>query len=369
MFWCLGCQAEFDTSRGLSSHTRTCKYAGSALVDTLRKRKAAETQERHRKKQKKLENAIIDPPEPEAFHDAPIPEPPPLPDPKTISRAGRVRKLPGHLRNMQPSSLACLPTHLRPPAPPAPAPRQTSPDAVGSRPASPPPALPLEDLVVRPQDEDAMSGKSDTDIRTRPNEYGLYRVYTVRPQRDPEGDVSIEAAFDPMAFPKPDSSPNIPQGLERLLQPHPRPEPPPFAPFANISVFTILYWQTCGDSNLKSYSQIDLLARLMQEPGFDPKDLANLDSAREERRLDNYFEHVEGSPLSVDDRWIKGVAKIRLPKEGVQYRSEEDVPDGLPAAEREDVALYPAQAVLDTRGCCRPLGDRQSRIICAQPLA
>ncbi|KAI0660676.1 hypothetical protein C8Q70DRAFT_1053223 [Cubamyces menziesii] len=50
-------------------------------------------------------------------------------------------------------------------------------------PSIPPPALPLEDLV-------------DT-----PNEYGLYRVYTVRPQRDPEGDVSIEAAFDPMASP------------------------------------------------------------------------------------------------------------------------------------------------------------------------
>ncbi|KAI0326205.1 hypothetical protein GY45DRAFT_1220253, partial [Cubamyces sp. BRFM 1775] len=100
-----------------------------------------------------------------------------------------------------------------------------------------------------------------------------------------------------------------------------------FAPFANISIFTMLYWQTCGDSNLKSYSQIDLLAQLMQEPGFDPKHLANLNSAREERRLDNYFEHVEGSPLSVDDRWIKGVAKIHLPKEGVQYKSEEDMPE------------------------------------------
>ncbi|KAH9903187.1 hypothetical protein C8Q73DRAFT_742354 [Cubamyces lactineus] len=65
----------------------------------------------------------------------------------------------------------------------------------------------------------------------------------------------------------------------------------------------------------------------MQEPGFDPKDLANLDSAHEERRLDNYFEHDKGSPLSVDDRWIKGIVKIRLPKEGVQYKCEEDVPE------------------------------------------
>ncbi|KAJ8461909.1 hypothetical protein ONZ51_g11242 [Trametes cubensis] len=257
-----------------------------------------------------------------------MPEPPPLPDPLTISRAGRVRKLPGHLRNMQPSSLTCLPAHLRPPAPPAPARRQPSPETARSRPASPPPGLPLDDLVARPQDEDAMSSKSSADIiRTRPNEYGLYRVYTVRPQRDPEGDVSIEAAFDPTAFPKPAGAPNIPHGLERLLQPPPKPEPPPFAPFANVSIFTVLYWQACGDSNLKSYSQIDLLARLMQEPGFDPKDLVILDSAREERRLDNYFEDVEGSPLSVDDRWIKGVVKIRLPKEGVQYKCEEDVPE------------------------------------------
>ncbi|KAI0660675.1 hypothetical protein C8Q70DRAFT_932905 [Cubamyces menziesii] len=63
---------------------------------------------------------------------------------------------------------------------------------------------------------------------------------------------------------------------------------------------------TCGDSNLKSYSQIDLLAGLCKSPGLTRRTW-DLDSAREERRLDNYFEHVEGSPLSVDDRWIKGL--------------------------------------------------------------
>lgn len=66
---------------------------------------------------------------------------------------------------------------------------------------------------------------------------------------------------------------------------------------------------------------------MLQEPGFDPRNLVNFNSAREGQRLDSFVEDVEGSPLSADDCWIKGSVKIRLPKEGVRYASEDDAPE------------------------------------------
>ncbi|KAI0365862.1 hypothetical protein BV20DRAFT_1027357 [Pilatotrama ljubarskyi] len=65
----------------------------------------------------------------------------------------------------------------------------------------------------------------------------------------------------------------------------------------------------------------------MQEVDFNPKDLAGFDAARELRRLDDYSEDTEASPFSADDRWIKGSVKIRLPKEGAPYLSEDEVPE------------------------------------------
>ncbi|KAH9848646.1 hypothetical protein C2E23DRAFT_785618 [Lenzites betulinus] len=65
----------------------------------------------------------------------------------------------------------------------------------------------------------------------------------------------------------------------------------------------------------------------MQQPGFDTTDVAHFDCSREVAKLDNYREDVQGSPLSADDRWIKGSVRLRLPKEGVRYESEEAAPE------------------------------------------
>ncbi|KAI0349974.1 hypothetical protein OH77DRAFT_1499288 [Trametes cingulata] len=64
----------------------------------------------------------------------------------------------------------------------------------------------------------------------------------------------------------------------------------------------------------------------MQQPGFNPADLAGFDAAREVQRLDTYIESTEGSPLSAHDGWINGSVTIWLPKEGVRYPSEADAP-------------------------------------------
>ncbi|KAI0374977.1 hypothetical protein BV20DRAFT_1033013 [Pilatotrama ljubarskyi] len=64
----------------------------------------------------------------------------------------------------------------------------------------------------------------------------------------------------------------------------------------------------------------------MQQPGFNPADVASFDAAREVQRLDTYIEETEGSPLSARDGWINGSVVIRLPKEGERYPSEADAP-------------------------------------------
>ncbi|EIW62881.1 uncharacterized protein TRAVEDRAFT_114485 [Trametes versicolor FP-101664 SS1] len=64
----------------------------------------------------------------------------------------------------------------------------------------------------------------------------------------------------------------------------------------------------------------------MQEPGFNPTDLANFDAARESKRLDTYVETTKGSALSALDGWIKGAVSVQLPKEGKKYASESAAP-------------------------------------------
>ncbi|KAI0369420.1 hypothetical protein BV20DRAFT_1036521 [Pilatotrama ljubarskyi] len=64
----------------------------------------------------------------------------------------------------------------------------------------------------------------------------------------------------------------------------------------------------------------------MQQPGFNPADVADFDAAREVQRLDTYFEDTDGSPLSARDGWISGSVNICLPMEGVCYASEQDAP-------------------------------------------
>ncbi|CDO75466.1 hypothetical protein BN946_scf184935.g2 [Trametes cinnabarina] len=275
MAWvCLGCGKTFKTNRSHSLHIKACTQSGRALGSTLQKRHAEGHEEREAKRLRMAEaDAMV------AIDDivVDIPEVPEPPDPATLSRSGRVRKVPAKLKEFLPSSLTGLPTHLRP--------------------------------------EPVM-----------PDRFGLYRVYTVKPQRDPCGVLSWEDICDPIAFPtlvsattRPEAP--VPHGLDRLTA-------PPWAPFPNVTTFDLVHWQNNG-SNLKSHGQMNSLASVMQLPGFNTQDVDAFDSAREVERLDNFSEMTQGSPLSADDRWKTGSARIRLPKEGVPYRSEDDAPEFL----------------------------------------
>ncbi|EIW52144.1 uncharacterized protein TRAVEDRAFT_24454 [Trametes versicolor FP-101664 SS1] len=164
---------------------------------------------------------------------------------------------------------------------------------------------------------------------TEPDEHGLYLVYPIRPQSIPDKP-SLDALCETSSFPAanfppsgPDVLPKAPSGLEKTMAA----DRPPYAPFPNFSTYSLFAWQN-NDSNVKSNSEINGLAGgLLQHPDFRAADVANFNAAREGDRLDSYYEESETSPLSPRDGWIHSSVKIRVPKEGVCYASEEEAPE------------------------------------------
>ncbi len=276
------------------------------------------------------------------------------PDPALVTRSGRVRKLAyGRFKDFQPTSYAGPSTpRILPPAAP---PREATPPILASAVPSPrfPPlieeaeleyleALPEAlDFIAAPdrdlpaseaesQPRDASEVRS-TEYRSSTNSFGLYRVFPVRPKRDPEeSDRSLESYCDPVAFdmrPSRQANNRVPPGHEsNFTEDRHSDLPPPYAPFPNVTTFDMLYWQNSG-SNMKSDQQMNALAtEVMQADGFEPAHLVQFDAARALRLLDNYVEEDTGSPLSAKDGWLQGKVSVRVPKEGVRYSSEDAAP-------------------------------------------
>ncbi|KAI0737908.1 hypothetical protein C8Q80DRAFT_1263018 [Daedaleopsis nitida] len=175
--------------------------------------------------------------------------------------------------------------------------------------------------------------------------FGLYREFPIKPKRDPEETVqTLDAFCDPTTFHVEDEALRLHTPLSKEAAPPDGEDPicgansgsraaddadsnpPPYTPFPNISTFDMLYWQN-NESITKSNAQLNLLTRgVFQEPGFNVADLAHFDAAHEVRRLDEYVETDERSPLSAKDGWTQSSVHVRLPKEGVRYESEEHAP-------------------------------------------
>ena len=258
------------------------------------------------------------------------PDPPPLdlpapPVPAHVSRSGRVRKPRfQHLQDYLPTSYAGPSTphlHARKAAASAPteptassslapltfaeepqgllsplvadctppASTQTSPSCEVSRSQT----LPTQNVYTIQEEQEretfpltprsyepSPSGVPSTEYKSSVDAFGMYRVFPVRPKRDPDKeDQSLEAFCDPVVFPtSADFEATIAGSRSKncaLSCPEPR---PPYAPFPNVSTFDVLYWQNNG-STTKSDQQMNALAQAMQEPGFDPTDLAHFNAA------------------------------------------------------------------------------------------
>ncbi|KAI0633696.1 hypothetical protein C8Q77DRAFT_1157868 [Trametes polyzona] len=245
-----------------------------------------------------------------------LPEPKlPELDPATVSRRGRVRKLPAKLVDHVPSGHNNqLPAHLRVNIPQA-------------HPISPRAASEGDTVDVVVTQSRAESPINTPQYVSDPDDFGIYHVFPIKPKRLPDPP-SLDDLCEgmPLANGMPITSLaaplHAPSGLEKTTAA----DRPPYAPFPNYSTFALFQWQN-NDSSSKSNAQMDDLAELMQHPDFRSEDVAGFSAARESRRLDEYFKEDESSPLSPRDGWKRGSVKIRVPKEGVSHASEDDAPE------------------------------------------
>lgn len=183
---------------------------------------------------------------------------------------------------------------------------------------SPPPDIPLEDSIHI----------------TEANEFGLFRCYTVKPQRDPEESVAPSQFCDSPHISVPPDDPDVHplRGFgSRVVQSIREGAAKWHMPFASPSSFRLLHWFYSG-STTKSAGELDRLVHdVILAPDFNKDDLDDFNTNREQEKLDDYSE--TSGLFSSEDGWRKGSVKIRLPKEKTKHKSEDDAPqfevDGL----------------------------------------
>ena len=170
-------------------------------------------------------------------------------------------------------------------------------------------------------------------FRTQENDFGLFRQYTTRPQRDPEEGLTPSAFADAPThlqdpIPADERDPSRPFGaaVRESVANAKRKAFEFFAPFLNYSSFRLSHWQHTG-SNLKSDAEVTRLAReYLADEHFVNSDVKDFNAAREARRL---VEHEDTAPA--DDMfpsakgWRHRTLTLRLPKEKEKHASVHDV--------------------------------------------
>ncbi|KAG6827318.1 hypothetical protein H0H92_012339 [Tricholoma furcatifolium] len=289
---CPGCSKTVDSTRGLQTHKRQCKYLKAKSAQALTVFHNNRKQNGNHRWRRRAESLIEEVENNLAFDATPPIEqarsPSPLP-PRPSGRPSRHIKLPKRYRDILP-----------PPPPPIrePSPVRTPP------PASPPhQPQPLEPFV------------------TKANSFGVYHVYSRgRPSFTPDEHHSLARLSDShKAGDNLDSRPwwnPLGFSIDTAASSY-------FAPFNNSTTFLLKHWQLTG-SNLKSDAEIDRLVHdYMQRPDWQVEDLRKFSAGTESRRLD-HFMNQPSLPFSVKDGWKHSSIKISVPGDGVKFKSEEE---------------------------------------------
>jgi hypothetical protein len=137
-------------------------------------------------------------------------------------------------------------------------------------------------------------------FRTGLSQFGILREYLHRP------------SYDPDAFLKPADLANFCTEPSATLNGNE--EPPPPWPFDNMSKYLLMNWYHSGSSQ-KSEQEVTRLAKdVICAPGFNPADLVDFNTHRENKQLDNSRASASagGAPFSSDD-WQETSVKIEVP--------------------------------------------------------
>jgi hypothetical protein len=167
------------------------------------------------------------------------------------------------------------------------------------------PTTPPSDLAPGPA-----ACTSET-IETEPDEFGLYRVYTCYPSRDPEQDHSLDSlyassgTFSISKPPQPD-----PSSIFGTRAPHEaQTSKSAFTPFLNISIFLLMSW--FYNTTAKSLNDLqNLVSGVLLHPDFKLSHLEGFSAVKEQKCADN---DQKESILSGDEGWKEGYVELPLP--------------------------------------------------------
>jgi hypothetical protein len=175
----------------------------------------------------------------------------------------------------------------------------------------------------------------DTDFKTGPNSFGIYRVYKGgEPSFTPDDNFHITNVSDGPNFIQDPPQARFAwaspfgMGITPVNQPANSESTSSYLPFKNMSIFRLMQW--FYDSSLtKSLGTLnDLVYKVLLAPDFDTKDLTGFDAAREARRLDDDSHNKDDSAPAnpIKDAWIEMSVPISVPCDKVSYPSEADAP-------------------------------------------
>ncbi|KAJ3530549.1 hypothetical protein NMY22_g8529 [Coprinellus aureogranulatus] len=242
-------------------------------------------------------------------------------DPEDLGRGLRVKKMAYRIRraaNVRPSCPSALPASLYDSLLKEEAERRA---ASRKKPREPPPVDP-------PNREDPPSHEPKL-IQTRTNRFGLYKSYKL---------YSDDAPYDPDASTSPSDlqecpedslisspeEPDIPDKLDstidpsdpesedktdeqnepsepgRLKKPYKKPDPPPYAPFPNISSFRLGEW-FWSDDHEKSQRSFRNLLDIVGSESFKPADVRSTNWTQINETLASSFYEDDGSGSGLDD--------------------------------------------------------------------
>jgi hypothetical protein len=247
----------------------------------------------------KKESMDIDPDlaQPTATVAAPFLPPP--------TKSGRVRQFPTRYQDFLPSSRSQVPHLPVVPDPPA----EVAPLPSMSPTTSPEPVYP--DLQQ---------------LQTEPDEFGLYRIYPIRPTLVPDAIPNLEDVCDA-------------PGLETFKNPLPgrwwarfgstvmttaKKINNIFAPFENSTIFRLMNWYHSSSGEMSVSRLNSLVKDVINPPDFLKEHLDNFSAKRELERMDE--EDDKSYPFSNENVWNISTVTIPLPAEGVRHASENHAP-------------------------------------------
>ena len=304
-FQCRDCTRSFREQRGLSVHRRYCKACCKREEEEADGLSRAPKRVRHSNLSSdpylgiNKDNSTVLDCDIMLEVDSEVPPAPESP-PASFSFSGRRRKAPRALKDYIPHSLVGLPSHLHP-APPCPGPPPSVELDVPS-----PASTPRPDPELEP----------DPKFITEPNGFGLYRIFTRKPQTDPEESLTLDDMLD-------DSM------SEELLNhskavstetPHSGTAVDLFHPFPNETVFRCMRWFLEESGTLSAAGFDRFVHEVILSDDFNRKDLRNFSTTRELTRLDKHG--CTDMPFSADDGWKEGSVALHLPKAKAKHASE-----------------------------------------------